>query len=159
MAFIYEYSMFYLPSRAGNRFTVPAFNATDNGYDVSFTRFVSRWGGLEADVAQGWGGTSTPAIKDSRFIFVGGGPRFALRGHGRVEPWAHVLFGLEHFRFSETSVGYGSNNTVGFLGGMGVDFHMNTRTAIRVQGDYVGTALFKQPQSNWEVGAGLVFNF
>jgi hypothetical protein len=159
LAFAYQFHQFYMPEQQAKGAIVPAFTATKNGYDVSLTRFLVNWGGLEANVAQGFGGTSTSLIQDSNSLLIVGGPHFALRGHGRVEPWAHVLVGLAHFRFSQTATAYGSNNSVAFLGGIGADFHLNPRTAFRVQGDYVGTALFSEPQNNWEVGAGVVFNF
>jgi hypothetical protein len=40
-----------------------------------------------------------------------------------------------------------------------VDFHLNLRTAVRVQADYLGTDLLKLGESNWQIGAGVVFNF
>lgn len=159
MAFTYQFSQFHMPQQPTNGAIVPTFTATDNGFDVSLTRFLINWAGLEAKFSQGFGGTSTSLIKDSRVLLVVGGPHFALRGHGRVEPWGHVLVGLAHFNFSQTATTYGSNNSVAFLGGGGADFHLNPRTAFRVQGDYVGTALFKTAQTNFEVGAGIVFNF
>jgi hypothetical protein len=158
LAFTYEFNEFYMPQRFAKNSNVPAFTARDNGYNVGLTRYLVSWGGLEVDAGQGFGGTSTTQIKHSKFLFIGGGPHFALRGH-RAEPWAHVLFGLNHFRFSGTATQYGSNNTVEFLGGMGVDFHLNQRTAFRISGDYVGTILFNQPQTSWQAGAGVVFNF
>jgi hypothetical protein len=69
------------------------------------------------------------------------------------------VVGLEHLRVSQTSVAYGSNNGVGFLGGGGVDFHLNVRTAIRVQADYLGTGFFGEEESSFQIGAGLAFNF
>lgn len=159
LAFTYQFTQFLMPGETANHASVPDFTANDNGYGVSVTRFLNDWGGLEGDVDMSFGGTSTSVIKSSKFLFVGGGPHFALRGRGRVEPWGHVLVGLGHFRFSQTATVYGSNNSVAFIGGLGADFHLNPRTAFRVQGDYVGTALFKEPQTSWRVGAGIVFNF
>ena len=114
-----------MPGETANHASVPDFTANDNGYGVSVTRFLNDWGGLEGDVDMSFGGTSTSVIKSSKFLFVGGGPHFALRGHGRVEPWGHVLVGLGHFRFSQTATVYGSNNSVAFIGGLGADFHLN----------------------------------
>jgi hypothetical protein len=159
LAFTYQFSQFRMPGEGTKNTLVPDFTANDNGYDVSFTRFLNNWGGLEGNIGMSFGGTSTPLIKTSKFLFVGGGPRFALRGHGRIEPCGHVLVGLGHFRFSQTATVYGSNNSVAFLGGFGADFHLNPRTAFRVEGNYLGTALFKEPQASWQVGAGIVLNF
>jgi hypothetical protein len=155
----YQFNRFNMPSEKKGTYTLPAFTVNDNGYDVSLTRFFFSWGGLEAESAEGFGSASIPQITSAKSLFIGGGPRFALRGHGRVEPWVHTLLGLEHFRFSQTSTVYGSNNSLGFIGGGGVDLHLNVRTAIRVQFDYVGTSLFSVGQNNWQAGAGVVFNF
>jgi len=151
----YQFNRFNMPLQK----TVPAFTVNDNGLDVSFTRFFLRWGGLEGEAAAGFDSGSAPQIASAKSIFVGGGPRFAYRGHGRFEPWVHTLIGLEHFRFTQTATAYGSNNSLAFLGGGGVDFHMNPRTAFRVQADYLGTDLFSIGQTNWDIGAGVVFNF
>jgi hypothetical protein len=155
----YQFNRFSMPLQGAGSKTVPAFTVNDNGINASFTRFFFSWGGLEAESAAGFGSGSAPQIKSAASVFVGGGPRFALRGHGRFEPWIHVLAGLEHFRFTQTATTYGSNNSLAFVGGGGVDIHMNPRTAFRVQGDYLGTELFKQNQVNWQAGAGVVFNF
>jgi hypothetical protein len=155
----YQFSRFNMPSQTMNSDTVPAFTVNDDGLDVSFTRFFLSWGGLEAEAATGFGSGSTPQIASATSLFVGGGPRFARRGHGRFEPWGHVLVGLEHFRFTQTAIDYGSNNALAFMGGGGVDIHLNGRTAIRVQADYLETGLFSRSQSNFDVGVGVVFNF
>jgi hypothetical protein len=158
LSFGYEFTRLNMPSQSVGTYTLPAFTANDNGFDVSFTRFFGRWAGIEAESAAGFGSGSVPQISSAESLFLGGGPRFAYRGR-RFEPWVHTLIGLEHFSFTQTSVAYGSNNTVAFLGGGGVDFHLNVRTAIRVQADYLGTRLFSEGQSNFQIGGGVVFNF
>lgn len=155
----YQFNRFNMPSQKMGVDTVPAFTVNDNGINVSFTRFFLSWGGLEAESAAGFGSGSAPQIAVAKSVFVGGGPRFALRGHGRFEPWIHTLIGLEHFRFTQTATAYGSNNSLAFVGGGGLDIHMNPRTAFRVQLDYLGTDFFKQSQVNWQIGAGVAFNF
>ncbi len=156
----FQFNRFNMPlqSVAGN--TVPAFTANDYGLNVSFTRFFDRWAGIEAESGAGFGGSgSAPQIASADSFFVGGGARFAYRGRGRFEPWVHALVGLEHFRFTQTGSNYGSNNSLAFVGGGGVDIHTNARTAFRFQFDYLGTDLFKLGESNWQAGAGIVFNF
>ncbi len=154
----YEFTRLNMPSQSVGVYTLPPFTANENGFDVSFTRFVARWAGIEAESSSGFGSGSIPQISSAKSFFVGGGARFAHRGH-RVEPWVHAVVGLEHLRVSQTSVAYGSNNGVGFLGGGGVDFHLNVRTAIRVQADYLGTGFFGEEESSFQIGAGLAFNF
>jgi hypothetical protein len=155
----YQFTRLSMPSQKIGIYTQPAFTANEHGLDVSFTRFLISWAGLEADAGAGFGSGSVKQIGDAKTIFVGGGPHFAFRGHGRFEPWVHTLVGLEHFRFTQTAVAYGSNNSLAFVGGGGVDVHLNIRTAIRLQFDYLGTDLFKLSQNNWDAGAGVVFNF
>jgi hypothetical protein len=155
----YQFSRFSMPLQSIKGNAVPAFTVNDNGLDASITRFFLSWGGLEGAAAAGFGSGSTPQISSATSVFIGGGPHFAIRGRGRYEPWFHVLVGLEHFRFSQTAVDYGSNNSVGFIGGGGVDMHLNERAALRAHFDYLGTALFSRSQSNFQVGAGVVFSF
>jgi hypothetical protein len=155
----YQFTRFTMPSQKIGIRSQQGFTVNDNGLDVSFTRYLISWAGLEANAAAGFGSGSSKNVPDAKSIFVGGGPHFALRGHGRLEPWVHTLVGLEHFRFTQTAVAYGSNNSVAFVGGGGVDLHLNVRTAVRVQADYLGTDLFKMGQNNWDAGAAVVFNF
>jgi hypothetical protein len=98
-------------------------------------------------------------ITSANSLFVGGGLRLALRGRGRFEPWVHGLVGMERFRFSQTATAYGSNITLGYIAGGGADYHLNPRTAIRLEGDYVGTHLFFANQAHWQIVAGIVFSF
>ncbi len=148
-----------MPAEKTGTHSVPAFTVNDHGFDVSLTRFFLSWGGLEAEAAAGFGSGSTPQIASATSLFLGGGPRFAYRGHGRFEPWFHALVGLEHFRFTQTAIDYGSNNSLAFIGGGGVDMHLNVRTALRLQADYLETSLFSRVQNNFQVGVGVVFNF
>ncbi len=107
VAFSYQFNEFFMPGRTGTHSSVPPFTANDNGYEVSFTRFLTHWGGLEGDVGQGFGGTSTPQIKDSKVLSrsVGGhdlcpgavgaygtlGPCACRFGHGSVFADCHRL--------------------------------------------------------------------
>ena len=141
----------------------PIANGTafhNSGYNVSFVRYFNDWFGLEGQGAFGFGhtgSTTTPNNLVVKSLFVGAGPRFAMRGH-RVEPWGHGLVGLEHFRFSQTANGFGSNSTVGWLAGGGVDFLINERLAIRGEADYLGTQFFGASHRNLQIVFGLVMN-
>jgi hypothetical protein len=155
----YQFAQLRMPEQHTVNAAVPAFTANDSGADVSLTRFLSNLIGLEADVNASFGGSSTPLITTSQVLFVGGGARFAWRGHGRVEPWAHALAGFDHFSFTQTATAYGSNNSFAFIVGGGADFTMTPRIGIRVNADFVGSALFSAVQPNWRAGAGVVFKF
>jgi opacity protein-like surface antigen len=142
-----------------------------NGYNVGFTRFINNWFGIEGAAGFGFGKTGTttvPANQTFKSLFVGGGPHIAFRSDSRLEPWVHGLVGLEHFRFPQGgspqggSLGdrtLGSNSTLGWLAGGGLDYHLDSRIAIRGEGDYLGTQFFGHGHRNLQVVAGVVFSF
>ena len=115
--------------------------------------------GAEGAVNAGFGGKTigNPSL-DAKSLFVGGGPHLAVLSASRFEPWVHGLVGVEHFRFTQTSV-LGSNSTLGFVVGGGVDIRMARPLSWRVEGDYVGTTFQSSIQSNYGVGTGLVLYF
>ena len=135
------------------------------GYSASVTRFLNDWIGLEGATALGFGHTGTspsiPRALDAKSLFVGGGPHIAISNKSRLEPWAHVLVGMEHFRFTQTNniLGLGSNTNLGFEAGGGVDFKLGANVSWRVQGDYLGTHFSSALQTNYSFGTGLVINF
>jgi opacity protein-like surface antigen len=151
----YQFTRLNMPAVKG----LSAFTVNDHGLNISFTRFLNSWAGLEGEVGDGFGSASVAVIPSARSLFVGGGPRLAYRGHRRYEPWVHGVVGMEHFRFTQTATAYGSNTALGYLVGGGMDYHLNQRVAIRIQGDYLGTRLFSANQGHWQVVAALVFNF
>jgi hypothetical protein len=130
-------------------------------FGSDLTRYFSNWLGLEVEAETGFGHTNTTATiqrsLDAKSLFVGGGPHIVV-SRSRVEPWLHVLFGLEHFRFTQTST-IGSNSAFAFQAGAGLDFKLGGRVNWRVQGDYLGTRFSSTNQKNYSVGTGLVFNF
>jgi opacity protein-like surface antigen len=123
--------------------------------------------GLEGEVSAGFGGkTSSTASSlsglDAKSLFVGAGPRLALPSTSRFEPWVHGLVGLQHFRFTQSSL-VGSNSALGFIVGGGVDIRVAPRLSWRLEANYVGTT-FGAPsqsyvQSQYSAGTGLVLNF
>ena len=152
----YQFSDFHLQHS-------PIANAAvfhNSGYNVSVVRYFNDWIGLEGQTGFGFGHTGSTTIPNNLVIkstFVGGGPRFAMRGH-RVEPWGHGLVGVEHFRFSQTANGFGSNSTVGWLAGGGVDFLLSDRVGIRVEADYLGTEFFSTNHRNLQIVTGFVMH-
>jgi hypothetical protein len=134
-----------------------------HGVNVSLTRFFKRWLGVEAQLGSGFlgntGQTSTPPNLDAKSLFVGAGPRFVFRNRTRYEPWAHVLVGLEHYRFSQTGGPLGSNNALAGPAGGGVDIYVIPRAAVRVEADALYSRFFSANQRSFQVVAGVVFNF
>jgi opacity protein-like surface antigen len=135
------------------------------GYNAEVTRYLNDWLGIEAAAVMGFGHTNTlPTIPRSlvaKSFFVGAGPHIVVSNKSRIEPWAHVLVGLEHFRFTQTNntLGLGSNSAFGFQAGGGVDFKLAGRVNWRIQGDYVGSRFSSAFQNNYSFGSGIVFNF
>jgi hypothetical protein len=118
-------------------------------------------GSLEGAAVEGYHGLTTggfPTVR-AKSVFIGGGPRLMLENKTRIEPWAHVLLGWQHFRFNETAVGLGSNSAFGFMAGGGVDIKLMPHFAWRGQVDYLASTFQSTVQSNYSFGTGIVFDF
>jgi hypothetical protein len=135
---------------------------TTNGLNVSAVRYFGRWIGVEGQVGFGFGNTgttSTPPNLKTQSLFFGAGPRLAYRNRGRIEPWIHVVFGEQHFRFSQTAGVLGSNTALAGAAGGGVDYLLSAHTAFRAEVDFIGSRFFSADQRHFQVISGLVFNF
>jgi hypothetical protein len=133
-----------------------------NGLNVSLVRYFGRWLGAEGQVGFGFGNTgvtTVPPNLTAKSILAGVGPRLALRGHGRFEPWIHGNIGIEHFRFSQTAGVLGTNNALAGVAGGGMDFRLSPRTSFRGEVDWVGSRFFSTNQRSFQVVTGAVFNF
>jgi len=134
-----------------------------SGLNVSVTRFFGRWLGVEGDVGTGFlgttGQTTNPPKLSVKSVFVGAGPRLALRTGSRYEPWAHFLIGLDHYRFSQTAGLLGSNSALGGTAGIGMDFYLKPHLALRGEADFIGTRFFSTNQRSFQVIGGVVFGF
>jgi opacity protein-like surface antigen len=112
----------------------------------------------EATAAFGFGHLNTNPNQSVKSLFVGGGPHVSIQSESFVEPWVHVLPGWQHYRFAQSNL-VGSNSAFGFMAGGGLDFKVAPRVYLRMQGDYIGTHFQSDEQSNFSVGAGLMFYF
>ncbi len=129
------------------------------GFNADVTRAVNRWGSLEGMVGVGFGHAGGTTNPDAKTLFLGGGPRLTMRNsRSKVEPWMHLLVGLDHLRATQAAV-YGSTNALAFLGGGGVDYKFRPRLYLRVEADYLGTRFQSMSESNFSAGTSLVFNF
>ena len=106
----------------------------------------------------GFGHTGGNPNLDAKSLFIGGGPHVAIQSRSRLEPWAHVLVGLEHFRFTQGPT-LGSNSSLGFMAGGGLDVQVNRGLYWRVQADYLGTTFQSNVQSNYSIGTGVILYF
>jgi len=134
-----------------------------HGVNFSLARSFGRWFGVEAQVGVGFlgntGQTSTPPNLDAKSLFVGAGPRLAIRNHSRYLPWGHLVVGLEHYRFSQTAGLLGSNNALAGAAGGGVDVYLKQHISLRVEADAVGSRFFSTNQRSFQVVGGLVLGF
>jgi hypothetical protein len=145
-----------------NRINLLGTPFNTNGLNTSIVRFFGRWIGLEGQAGFGFGNTGAttlPPNLTAKSLFAGGGARLAFRGRSRIEPWVHGVVGMEHFRFNQTAGVLGSNTSLGGLAGGGIDLRLGPRTAIKVEGDWLGTRFFSLNQRHFQVVSGLAFNF
>jgi hypothetical protein len=145
-----------------NRLNLSGKAFSTNGENTSVVRYFGRWFGAEAQVSTGFGNTGTttsPPNATARTLFAGGGPRLALRGYGRIEPWAHCVVGAEHLRALQALAGPGSNTALAGVGGGGVDYHLNPRISIRVEGDWLVSRFSSKTQGSFQAVTSLVVSF
>jgi hypothetical protein len=145
-----------------NRINLTGTPFNTHGANTNIVHFFGRWVGVEGQVGVGFGNAgpaTSPPNLNLHSLFAGGGLRLALRGHGRIEPWVHGDVGREFFYFTQTAGVFGHNSSLGGLAGGGMDFVLSPHTAFRTEGDWLGTQFFSLNQSNFQVNAGLVFNF
>lgn len=103
---------------------------------------------------------------NARLLSFHGGPR--VKGHmGKVEPFAHALFGFTNFNESGAGESFSTNNFSFKLGG-GVDYAFSQRLAIRlVEFNYyrtsipanfgpIGSPNGNDSQNNITIGIGVV---
>jgi hypothetical protein len=134
-----------------------------HGLNVSAARYFGRWLGAEAEVGSGFlgntGQTSTPPDLHVKSVFFGAGPKLAWRTRSRYEPWAHVLVGLDHYRFTQTAGVLGNNTALGGTGGAGVDIYLLPHIGVRAEADFIESRFFSTYQRSFQIVGGMVFGF
>jgi len=129
------------------------------GYQADITRYFNNWFGVEGTLITGFGHAGSSPSIDAKSLFLGGGPHFSIYNTNHLEPWAHMLVGWDHLRFTQSPT-YGSNSHAAFFAGGGLDYKIgNGRIFWRIQGDYIGTNFGPKITTNYTFGTGLVFNF
>jgi opacity protein-like surface antigen len=133
------------------------------GINLSLTRYFTGWFGVEAQLgaalAGSTGQSSTPPNLDAKSIFIGAGPRVTYFNRSRFEPWAHVLIGLDHYRFTQNGGILGSNSALGYPFGGGVDTYLTPHIVFRAEVDYVGSRFFSLNQRSFQAIGGFVLGF
>jgi hypothetical protein len=146
-----------------NRDNLLSSSFNSNGLNVSAPRFFDRWFAIEAQLGAGLSGNtgqaSAPPNLTAKSLFVGAGPRVAYRTRSRYEPWVHLLVGIDHYRFTQTSDSLGSNSSVAGLCGGGLDVYLNPHVAIRGGADVIVSEFFSSNQRSFQVVGGVVLGF
>jgi len=142
---------------------VDGMTFNNSGINTDFTGYCGGDFALEVNVDAGFGRSPySPTLKLAAFsTFFGGGVRFGPE-KTRFQPWGHILVGVEHMRFTQTSTGpegIGIDNGLGWKVGVGADIKIGPRAFWRVQGDYLGTHLFAGNEPDFAISTGIGFSF
>lgn len=126
-----------------------------NGGNVSVTENLNHWFGGRLEFNAFGGNPSGTNITAQTITY---GPVFSYRKFERMTPYAHVQVGAIHA--SQGYLGISQSGTkFALASGGGVDFGLNTRFAIRVQGDYLMSRFLNLRQDNLVFSTGLVVRF
>ena len=142
-----------------------------NGFNVSGNITVLGKGiGLKADISGHFGqiiiAPGVPNIDQRQFLFLFG-PQYSLRKSGRIQPFAHALFGFANLRLNSDATGDLTDTGFAFAAGGGVDVKaLSSRLSLRlVQADYVLTKFSDSASSgnnttnNLRISTGMVVRF
>jgi len=134
----------YSHSRAGGGDSGSSFNV--NGWNAAVTGNFNSWFGVTADFCGHYGSPGGTDVSRLSFLL---GPTLRSRGHDKVSPFLHALFGGVRGHRGITPAGSppplpqlapASEAVFGMALGGGVDYNVNERVAIRlVQADYLLT--------------------
>ncbi len=162
------YSHFRMPSGfAPDSYAYTTESANLNGWNVTATANLNRWVGIDADFG-GYYGNATAFYWRSLFpgyfeqdfsirtyLF---GPRLSYRGHHRLTPFFHALFGK--VLLARAPVTNAPQSSFGMALGGGLDVNMARHVAIRaIQADYAKSSLSYRKENNLRLSTGLVFRF
>jgi len=136
------------------RFQSNIINASLVGVSTTVTYFTNDWFAVEGSLVTGF----APEIYQAEHVkyFAGnGGIRIGGR-RARFEPYGHGLVGVAHL---QPQTADNSRNALTAQAGGGLDYRVNSRLSLRLEGDWVYTKFFSQNQNNYQGIAGFVFHF
>ena len=143
-----------------------------NGFNVSgnIAVFGKRLG-LKADVSGHFGNifvaTGVPSTNQRQFLFLFG-PQYSLRKSGKIQPFAHALFGFTRQTLKNDAISGDLTDTgFAFAAGGGVDLKaIGSRLSLRLlQADYVltkfgdGASSGNNTNNNVRISTGMVVRF
>jgi len=143
-----------------------------NGFNVSGNITVlGKRLGLKADVSGHFGNifvaTGVPSIDQRQFLFLFG-PQYSLRTSGKIQPFAHALFGFTRQTLKNNAISGDLTDTgFAFAAGGGVDLKaFSSKLSLRlVQADYVltkfgdGASSGNNTNNNLRISTGMVVRF
>lgn len=135
-----------------------------NGWNGAVSGYFNRYLGLTADFSGTYGTPSVQGVGVSTHLYTYMfGPVVRARA-GKLEPFAHALFGGAHISGSVNAGGgvTASTSDSGFSWAMGggVDYKFLPHIAIRVgQFDFLQTHISSNTQNNFRYSGGVVIRF
>jgi hypothetical protein len=136
------------------RFRSSIYSASAPGLNSSLAYWFKDWVAVEGAVTTAF---APPVFENEHFRYLGygAGPKFSL-GHERLQPWAHALIGGVHL-IPQTATS-GRNGFEVTMGG-GINYTIYNVLAAKVGLDYLGTHMFSEWQSSFQVVAGFALRF
>ena len=131
-----------------------------NGWNGAVSGYFNRYLGLTADLSGTYGTPSVQGVGVSTHLYTYMfGPVVRARA-GKLEPFAHALFGGAHISASVNGAGSTSDSGFSWALGGGVDYKFLPHIAIRVgQFDFLQTHISGDSQNNFRYSGGVVIRF
>jgi opacity protein-like surface antigen len=134
-----------------------------NGGNASATENLNSWFGGRIEF-NGYQGNEPIAISGQTTVYsvsaqtLTYGPIFSYRKFSRITPYGHMQFGAVHGSTNYLGI---SKNAYKFAmaPGVGLDFAVNRRTVIRLDGEYLLTRFLGLTQQNLNASVGIVVRF
>jgi opacity protein-like surface antigen len=151
----------YLHANSGSS-GVPNFNL--NGWDAAVSGYVNHYFGITADFSGTYGTPSVQGVGVSTHLYTYLFGPVVRADAGKLQPFAHALFGGAHISGSVNAGGgvSASASDSGFayaLGG-GVDYKALPHISIRLgQFDFLQTRISGDSQNNFRYSGGVVIRF
>jgi hypothetical protein len=129
------------------------------GETLQATVYLRQRIGITADVTRATGSNlSQSGVNATRYLYLFG-PTYALQTSSSVTPFAHLLFGEDHERFSVSNLGDTISTSFAEDAGAGFDVQMTDHWSIRpAQIDFIHTN-HSGGESHFRYTAGLVCRF
>ena len=104
--------------------------------------------------------TGQPSGTSAHLVNYLFGPKLTYRSHGRLSPFAQVLFGGERIGVSATGLGSTSDSSFAMTFGGGADYELTNHVSVRViQAEYLYTKFGGTHQNNARISAGVVYRW